>query len=490
MAPPFVDPPLLDNRGQGPLAVPGFGSLPVEIELQPEDRFTRSKSEWYQEQNLTARELAMLALMDEMTDKATWVKDVLDDVEVAKLREQALEKELISEKAWAWCLAELHKAVVYRKTGCVLVYNTGAGICKCDIKNDLTTNMREDVASLIDSIPGTKGSRGDSDPLLRNLVNPRLYPLVYGRSIILLGAEIVELDNLFKHKSTGRIAQEPSKQGPFIAYSATTFTSPTWYSRTTRGPAWSTQFQALPCEVQFSESIGPNVRITSYINNLHPEFKRLYDSIEKLVALSIGPWNEVLIRENRGRTPLRIKTYAVSPRPPEPDVERYTEAGKFPGTDMYLSAIEQVKAYCDLPEEPPSPPSEGEIMRAVSPFDVPSDLDRWCKEGIGLGMLMKQKWRRGLRAEHPEPGVSFTYEQWKAGQGGEAISRKRVKGPNAWSYTAKETADPDHQFYEVALEEFFRQKGLQVVVKISTVELGIDHPRFPGTDWHVEGLGN
>jgi hypothetical protein len=99
MAPPFADPPPFDNNGHGPLAVPGFG-YPLEQELHPEDRFSHGVREWFQEPNITARELAMLSLMDDITDRTTWSTDVFDDTINSQLCQEALRSHLISPKAW------------------------------------------------------------------------------------------------------------------------------------------------------------------------------------------------------------------------------------------------------------------------------------------------------------------------------------------------------------------------------------------------------
>lgn len=64
-------------------------------------------------------------------------------------------------------------------------------------------------------------------------------------------------------------------------------------------------------EVKFTrqESSSTEVRITSYINNLHPKNGQAYAAIEKLISLSVEPWNSVLIKDTTSRYPLRIKTY-------------------------------------------------------------------------------------------------------------------------------------------------------------------------------------
>ncbi|THZ12470.1 hypothetical protein D6C90_10377 [Aureobasidium pullulans] len=98
--------------------------------------------------------------------------------------------------------------------------------------------------------------------------------------------------------------------------------------------------------MDFKEGHSTDVRITSYINGLHPRHQSLYHAIEKLVSASIEPWNDVLIKQSRGHFPTRIKTYGVSYEPLPPDFDYFTEAGKHPGNESYYAAIEEAKAYC------------------------------------------------------------------------------------------------------------------------------------------------
>ncbi|PYH43626.1 uncharacterized protein BP01DRAFT_384283 [Aspergillus saccharolyticus JOP 1030-1] len=56
------------------------------------------------------------------------------------------------------------------------------------------------------------------------------------------------------------------------------------------------------------------IRITSYINNLHPANAQAYSAIEKLISLAIRPWNDILVKGVRGRMPRRIHTYMVTNR--------------------------------------------------------------------------------------------------------------------------------------------------------------------------------
>ncbi|KAL6235165.1 hypothetical protein BDW75DRAFT_240447 [Aspergillus navahoensis] len=87
--------------------------------------------------------------------------------------------------------------------------------------------------------------------------------------------------------------------------------------------------------------------------------------------------------------------------------------------------------------------------------------------------------------EHSDPGTVYSYEDWKTEKTAKAIvgpvhpdhvcrteyetalfihSNPWLK-PYRWMYKPKEEND-DHQFYTVALQDEFRDKGLQVIVKL------------------------
>ncbi|KAG9515128.1 hypothetical protein KCU93_g9583, partial [Aureobasidium melanogenum] len=410
MAPPFADPPPFDNSGHGPLAVPGFG-YPLELELHPEDRFTHGIREWFQEPNLTARELAMLSLIDNITDKPSWSTDVFDDRKTSQLAQEALLSHLISPKTWEWCLSELQdKARFFRSTGRILVYNTGVVISKSDLVVD------EETRTVIKD----------------------------------------ELSVLRSSFSSDTATLDPLSNTPRQTH-------------------------------RLVDPLLTGVRITSYINGLHPRNHGLYHAIEKLISTSIEPWNDVLIEQGRGRFPTRIKTYGVSYEPPQPDFDRFTEAGKHPGSESYYAAIEEAKAYCAQPDYPYDS-SDDEETYPWPEYKMPDDWDAWCKSGEDLSIPMRFKYSGLTHFVHPEPGTAYTYQQWKIGQAWEAI-RKRKSRDHEPDVEGR-TAQIPHEAYRVALQESFRQKGLQIIVKIDRTELNPNDPSFPGSDWHVEGLHN
>ncbi|KAH0169883.1 hypothetical protein KCU67_g2875, partial [Aureobasidium melanogenum] len=493
MAPPFADPPPFDNSGHGPLAVPGFG-YPLELELHPEDRFTHGIREWFQEPNITARELAMLSFMDKITDKPTWSTDVFDDKATSQLYQEALRSRLISPQTWVWCLSELQdKARIFQSSGRILVYNTGVAICKSDVVVDEETRtlIKDELSVLESSLPSdaaTLDPSPDTPRQVHRLIDPLLYPLIYGKSRVLAKGEIVPLDDMFQHISKCNIAPKIPVVGDHLLLGPAWYGCPEWEKHRERGPSWSTNFQRLPCEIDFLKSSGTGVCITSYINGLHPRNHGLYHAIEKLISTSIEPWNDVLIKQSRGRFPTRIKTYGISYEPPPPDFDRLAEAGKHPGSELYYAAIEEARAYCAQPDFNPYDSSDDEDPSCRFRYKEPDDFDAWCRSGRDLALPVRIKYSKLTHFVHPEPGTAYTYEQWKAGQAWEAIIKRKacdyrpdVEAP---------TAQIPHETYRVALQESFRQKGLQVIVKIDRIELNSSESRFPGSDWHVEGLHN
>ncbi|KAH0360614.1 hypothetical protein KCU65_g9310, partial [Aureobasidium melanogenum] len=491
MTPPFADPPLFDNSGYGPLAVPGF-EYPLEQELHPEDRFTHGVREWFQEPNLTARELAMLSLIDNITDKPTWSTDVFDDKKISQLSQEAQQRPLISPKTWEWCLAELQdKARGFQSTGRVLVYNTGVVISKSDlvVDRESLTAIKDELSTLTSLYPfetTTKNVHFDPAQQTRRLVDPLMYPLIYGKSRVLAEGGTVPLNDMFKHLSKCDIAPSIPITVHYFVHRPVNIGGPSGEYQ--RGSEWSTNFQRLPCEVEFLEGFGTDVRITSYINGLHPRNHGLYHAIEKLVSTSVEPWNDVLIKQGYGRFPTRIKLYGISYEPPPPDFDRFTEAGKHPGSEAYYAAIEEAKAYCAQPDYNPYDSSDDEEPFSWPKYKVPDDFDAWCRSGEDLALPVRIRYGKLTHFVHPEPGTAYTYKQWKAGQAWEAIMNRKacdyrpdVEAP---------TAQVPHETYRVALQESFRQKGLQVIVKIDRIELNSSESRFPGSDWHVEGLHN
>ncbi|KAJ5365990.1 hypothetical protein N7517_008876 [Penicillium concentricum] len=73
----------LDNSGHIPLQVPGLKDIPIHYELPSQTRFAHGMVEWRQTPAVTARELAMVAVMNQLTDRPEWHLDISNDQVVA-----------------------------------------------------------------------------------------------------------------------------------------------------------------------------------------------------------------------------------------------------------------------------------------------------------------------------------------------------------------------------------------------------------------------
>jgi hypothetical protein len=209
----------------------------------------------------------------------------------------------------------------------------------------------------------------------------------------------------------------------------------------------------LPCEVEFSESgAGTDVHITSYINNLHLiDYQSVYYFVEKLISLAIKPWNECLVKGEKARWPIRIRTYSLTwePEYPRALVDKLQQD---PATEIHKEAMKEAEGFFKLPNR------GGSVQPSA---DLPEDLARYPN------MYVSAKWKDLYTLNVPEPGISFSYDDWKDGRNGVAIKEK------CSCYKPKSSApihpDLDHEFYSIRLEDMFREQGLQVIVKIGSV---------------------
>ncbi|KAH0168998.1 hypothetical protein KCU67_g3250, partial [Aureobasidium melanogenum] len=167
---------------------------------------------------------------------------------------------------------------------------------------------------------------------------------------------------------------------------------------------------------------------------------------------------------------MRIRTYGVesdNERPKWATWRNLRELESDRNNTAFKEAVDKIKEYLALPEK-----LEETKGNQISPT--------WETEDGGLWHALYTKWNRLRTWRHPEPGTAFGYNDWKAGRAGKTIiDRKDDPGLNTC-----------HNFYKVALQDSFRKKGLQVVVKISSIELTPEDSAYGGTDWHLDGMLN
>jgi hypothetical protein len=138
------------------------------------------------------------------------------------------------------------------------------GVVSLEIRNALRSGV-----ALLESVPDKpKDWHPGSDGKVLDIVHPSLYPLMYGKSKY-LPFDKVPLQDCSAYTGQGDTVPTLSLSADEIDYSA--------------------KHQWLPCEV----SIGTNgeARITSHINNLHPDGNEaLYAAVEQTISKAIPLW--------------------------------------------------------------------------------------------------------------------------------------------------------------------------------------------------------
>ncbi|KKA25905.1 hypothetical protein T310_0108 [Rasamsonia emersonii CBS 393.64] len=227
---------------------------------------------------ITLREIAMLRIMDKITDKPQWDVKVFDEDIVKKWKEEALRNDNnVTERMMEWVMAELrYKTKFFQETGMVIV-NDAAGVVKSDVA--VTESIKKALKNAVrplEETPTTKDYHPRGDNKFLDLVDPSLFPLVYGRSRILQD----ELAGI--HDCLSKIGKGEAIPIPQLEVDRTR-------------PLW---LRWLPCDVELeSES---RCKITSYINNLHPRrHKGLYQVIEDIISCAIPQWGLSLTAVHR-----------------------------------------------------------------------------------------------------------------------------------------------------------------------------------------------
>ena len=643
----------LDNSGRGRLRVPGFDGIPIDYELEVQERFAHGFKEWRQSPVVTAQELAMVAVMDRLTDKPLWFVDVFNDTIVERWRIE-LDRDrfianprLMKGKTWAWCVKELRdKAAYYKQHQHLRVLDTGSCVCKADSAEllSLSEDLRGAVLPLAEqyeayqqrrghlgktqmspfeqyadtdscasagtrSIAGQQAQADDPEPtgdehgvnddalttediqennsivtdehqaedhadiwhpnmvryesediipysdtedndgrqsdamgtgwtwnsqtgtthqgeealdiegsahMISILIDPLLFPLCYGKTLVLQSGGTVAQENVLSSYSAAQVVpRNAPRLGPKH-----------WDVYLEQSAPWSQRYQSLPCEVAFIPDGGhdnTDVKITSYINGLHPDHAQMYQVIAQVLSRSIKPLNDCLIRAHRGLNdwnnigqlgpiPARIITYGVEwenelPNwanmfrvPTKSNREAYHKERKkvlnlledsidrkqeeyrlgrmfsnvIGKEDLKLPALDsdlwqRAKEYLMRPEGPPYP-------LCAEPAIIP---DGWDIGDERTWDLLCEKARRLVIHKHPEPGTAFSYEEWKLGRhDSRPIIDMAIPEPGSDPWQREPVTVPPHVGYSVALQDRFRDHGLQVLVDVRSIDLTPEMPSY------------
>ncbi|KAK0719047.1 hypothetical protein B0T21DRAFT_60415 [Apiosordaria backusii] len=450
----------------------------------------------YETPVLFVREVAMTLLMDRLTDKPSWHEKVFNDEIVAKWKQEALtapeddiwnsiitdealeraqrgdtfgygprkpnRQRIISEKAFDYCIAELRcKAAEFKETGLIFTLNTNENTA---IKSDsaVTHELQQDLRVAFDKLVAEQGANPDWHPwaqdMVQDLVHPSMHPFVYGKSLFLQDEVVGVEDAIEKWAGKGQVIEKPPMQPreeprPYRSdYSTRSF--------------WSETYQWLPANLAFQND--GTVKFTSYINNLHPKkHSEIYRILERLIDTAIPAWERVL----SGRAIIG-----------EASVDTTGENGE-------EEEVAPVQERFDLP---PKHHEEGDDDGVYEPLQpelvkeweekngkpVPVDDDEWNEVDEWTG---PSDWD-----PNPEQYKGLTLDEQK-----ERI-RLNLKWKSIRDVILPEPVDFQPVKYTVAqkLGDKFKDTGLQVIVKMATIELTPEKPDFPVGGWHVEGMMN
>jgi hypothetical protein len=191
-----------------------------------------------------------------------------------------------------------------KELGFIPALDAQATVFKSD--SIISTQLKEDIrvaASPLEKVSEmAKDWHPYSDETVLDLVHPSLFPLLYGVSRVLKpksGYVLGDSDRQWEGKG-GSMTLDDCEQWigkggimPVPEDAATQVSSWAYIRRSSGQHFYSTKFQWLPCEVAFVDE--DSVKVTSYINNLHPKkHKELYEVLERVIARTIPMWNTTL----------------------------------------------------------------------------------------------------------------------------------------------------------------------------------------------------
>ncbi|CAG9948012.1 unnamed protein product [Clonostachys rosea f. rosea IK726] len=432
---------------------------------------------------LPMREVGMMLLMDKLTDKPEWFKKVFDDTIVEKWRRESQTqsedglfatimrdkmdapvpqpKRIISEAAFDFCIAELRsKAKYYVQSKLIPTLDSSFNtVVKSDelVSKALHQDMHASFQQLLADQAACPDWHPNSNDKVQDLVHPSMYPFVYGRSRF-IHDEVVGIHNAMEFigqgqivpKNTDRATLEGVPNNELYLYSPGGLEINPEY--------WSNTYQWLPANVAFKDNGRPE--FTSYINGLRPDkYPDIYKTIERLLDVVIPAWDQCLTeisgndRHSSGRRSSRFERISEASDENDSlwspfDVE-FWKASDF---RLPLDSLVELNKEEKLDKE-------GECLTR----EEMDEEQRLYEQGLPPRVayvdpekLAREKWRQCRDAVLPEP-KSFTEIEYAPRQN---------------------------------LREKFRESGLQVIVKMASIELTPDKPDFPAGGWHIEGQMN
>lgn len=298
---------------------------------------------------------------------------------------------------------------------------------------DTKMALRSGVMPL-ESVPDNlKDWHPGSDDKVLDLVHPSLYPLMYGRSKYLpLGT--VPLQQCSAYAGQGNTVPTPTLSAKEFEYSA--------------------KHQWLPCEVLLGDS--GEAKITSYINNLHPDGNEaLYAAIEKVISKAIPLWKatvrSTLYRYERPRLKVNGDGY-------DHEAVRLVEEEREKQWQERRDAEQEARACQTGGME-----DAGEVALVLE-ADPGNDTNGDDSDGDDDNDDYDD-----------EEDDEYIEECFKS---------KYIKVPEPGPYEPRMRTTKDED--ASGFRKTFLHTNLQVIVKLANIHLTPDKPTYDGGSWHIE----
>ncbi|EHK50299.1 conserved hypothetical protein [Trichoderma atroviride IMI 206040] len=400
-------------------------------------------------------------IMEQLTDKENWHNMIFNDEIVNQWRKEALEQPnrvywkqatdnkgadacidylprppgIMDVPTFDYCVKELrNKAKYYVETGIIPTLEASAAVAKSDVL--VSVSLQAELQKAFNKLKLDQSSRPNWHPKpndqLLDLVHPSMYPLVYGRTRVLQDEVVGTTDAINKWAGKGEAIAKDTRNPSLEEHR---YLPPV--------PYWSNTYQWLPANVKFMED--GTVKFTSYINNLHPQkYPQIYRTIEKLVEAALPAWDQCLLLPLKGGT--KSGAGRTEPRFPKQDLCDEVSGIWDPSSPPPLDDVDEDDGE-DGNEDDDESDDESEEEEEEEEEEEDDDEDPAIRE-----------WKETRNPVHP-----------------------RVPEFEDIDYTPRDN---------IRLANKFRKTGLQVIVKMVSIELTPEKPEFPAGEWHVDGQMN
>ncbi|KAK4208321.1 hypothetical protein QBC37DRAFT_296987 [Rhypophila decipiens] len=423
---------------------------------------------------LQVREVAMMVLMDRLTDKPNWTEKIHNPEILAKWRKEAMTSDfeqdlgvknptertrLISQKAFDFCIAELKcKADFFKESGLIYTldtydrdsygYDTDHHIIKSDVlvKQDLHQQLKDAFDKLMADQATSPDWHPRTNDMVWDIVHPSMYPFVYNRTHFIHDEVVGIEDAIDKWSGKGTVPTQNKTRQPRNGGNPYTLIPDN---------CWSDTYQWLPSNLAIQDD--GTVKFTSYINNLHPnKYREVYSVIEKLIDAAMPAWNHAL----HGFISLKHSSAM-----PDGEEEENGQAERF-----------------DLPPEIFEDTDDAGIWEDFNPELYEAKKDEVDIDENDIDETIENlHWEDNIEDQDEE-----TVAKWRE----EAIRHfkwKEMRDP-----VLPEPLDFSPVRYQTweNIRNKYKEKGLQVYVKMASIELTPEKPKFPQGGWHIEGQLN